>query len=141
VILLHNLEDFLDPLDARDVGHVESVGGIEKREQSGPLANDGSKKLVVWVVGFEGAVILREEDGPVQFSLFDVSEPVLEGVVDDADAFLGWESIECLPGNRGRVSVYRHVCGGSSRRCVELVDWGGMGVCVSTRSRQTSKIL
>lgn len=75
----------------------------------------------------------------MQFGLCDVGEPVLEGVLDDAGAFLGRQLVNCLPGNRARVFIYRHVCGGSSRWRVELVDWGGSGMCVSIRSRQTSK--
>ena len=95
--ILHNLGGSVDLLDARDVEHVESVGGVEMGEQSRPLANDGTEKLVVWVVRLEGAVVLWEEDGPVQFGLCDTGEPVLEGILDDAGAFLWWESVGSLP--------------------------------------------
>ena len=56
--IFHEVEDLVDLLDARDVKHGESFGGIEVAEQSGPLANDCSEKLVVWVIGVEGAVVL-----------------------------------------------------------------------------------
>ena len=65
----------------------------------------------------------------MQFGLCDVGEPVLEGVLDDAGAFLGRQLVNCLPGNRARVFIYRHVC-------VEVVDgvlsWliGVVRVCV-----------
>ena len=56
--IFHEVEDSVDLLDARDVEHGESFRGIEVAEQSGPLTNDCSEKLEVWVIGLEGAVVL-----------------------------------------------------------------------------------